>query len=204
MPLRLLLISHAATSATRLAAFPKDEAIEASWEKRTAALASSLPRADQIYRAPERRTLETATALGLEAQSLDALRDLDHGRWAGDGFDAVLGREPEALGAWTSNPAAAPHGGESIEALIERLAPWLAERQRLGGRVIAVTHPAVIRAALVIVLGAPATSFWRIDIAPLTRVELRGDGRRWLLRAIAPWTERHPPTDPEVCETGGT
>ncbi len=186
MSLRLLMISHAATIATRRAAFPADEAIEPIWHTRATALAPSLPRADRIYFGPERRTMETANALGLEAEVAEALRDIDLGRWAGEAFEAVLRREPDAIAQWTADPAAHPHGGESIEGLIARIAPWLAERQSAGGRAIAITQPAVVRAALVTALGAPAATFWRIDIAPLTRVELRNDGRRWMLRSILP------------------
>ncbi|CAG4897425.1 histidine phosphatase family protein [Paraburkholderia gardini] len=40
-------------------------------------------------------------------------------------------------------------------------------------QVVALTHAVVIRAALIHVLGAPAESFGRIGIAPLSIVELR-------------------------------
>nr|BFE80044.1 hypothetical protein GCM10020093_026450 [Planobispora longispora] len=49
------------------------------------------------------------------------------------------------------------------------------------GRTVAVTHPAVVRAAVVHALGAPARSFWRVDVAPLARVSLTGRGGRWRL-----------------------
>src|SRR5664279_5231262 len=57
MSARLLLISHAATSATRRAAFPLDEGIEAV----TAPKPWELPRADRAWCGPERRTRETAS-----------------------------------------------------------------------------------------------------------------------------------------------
>jgi broad specificity phosphatase PhoE len=47
---------------------------------------------------------------------------------------------------------------------------------------IAVTHAAVIRAAVIGVLGAPPQSFWRIDVEPMSLVDLRSDKRRWALR----------------------
>ncbi|OOL28057.1 histidine phosphatase, partial [Rhodococcus rhodochrous] len=50
------------------------------------------------------------------------------------------------------------------------------------GRVVAVTHPAVIRAATVHAFGAPAAGFWRIDVRPLAQVRLHGRGGRWSLR----------------------
>ena len=50
---------------------------------------------------------------------------------------------------------------------------------------MAVTHPAVIRAVILIALDAPPKSFWRIDIAPASRTVLHFRGR-WTLR----WGQR--------------
>jgi broad specificity phosphatase PhoE len=50
--------------------------------------------------------------------------------------------------------------------------------------VVAVTHPAVIRAAIILALDAKPLSFWRIDIPPLYRVRLRGNSGRWTLLSI--------------------
>ena len=56
---------------------------------------------------------------------------------------------------------------------------------RQPARLTAVTHPAVIRAAILIALEAPPKSFWRIDIAPASRTVLHFRGR-WTLR----WGQR--------------
>ena len=186
MPTRLVLLSHAETAATRRAAFPLDEPIEAIGAETVAALANRLRRADRLYTAPERRTRETAATLGLSADSQMLLADINLGRWQGKTFDEMLGEGPEAIAAWTSDPASRTHGGESVEEVIARVSPWLDRQREEGGRVIAITHPAIIRAAIVIVLGAPAASFWRIDVGPLTQAELRTDGRRWTLRSLRP------------------
>jgi broad specificity phosphatase PhoE len=53
---------------------------------------------------------------------------------------------------------------------------WVIDDQ---GRVVAVTHAAVVRAAIVLAVDAKPASFWRIDIAPLCRVRLRGEHGRW-------------------------
>jgi broad specificity phosphatase PhoE len=52
------------------------------------------------------------------------------------------------------------------------------------GRSVAVTHPAVIRAAIVVAIEAKPVSFWRIDIAPLSIVDLGSNGSRWTLKSI--------------------
>lgn len=184
MPARLLLIAHAPTAATRTASFPLDESIEDHGWSDAERLRPRLIRADRIYAAPEQRARQTAEALGLEAESQMLLADINLGRWKGKTFDDMLAEGPEAIAAWTSDPASRVHGGESVDELIARIRPWLEHQSEDGGRVVAVTHPAVMRAAIVIVLGAPAASFWRIDISPLARVDLRSDGRRWTLRGI--------------------
>jgi broad specificity phosphatase PhoE len=97
----------------------------------------------------------------------------------------IAAAEPEAVAAWLADPNAAPHGGESLTALVGRVADWL-DSDRIRGRTLAVTHAAVMRAAVVHVLGAPVRSFWRIDVAPLSIIELRRNGRRWTLHASQP------------------
>jgi broad specificity phosphatase PhoE len=185
MPTRLLLIAHGATAATRRAAFPLDEPIEAAAHELANAIAPNLMPAHRHYTAPERRCRETAEALGLAAEPQTLLADLDLGRWRGKSFDAMLEEGPQAIAAWTSDPASRVHGGESVDELLARVKPWLERQREEGGKVIAVTHPAVLRAAVTLIIGAPSSSFWRIDIGPLAQVELRGDDRRWTLRGIA-------------------
>jgi broad specificity phosphatase PhoE len=63
------------------------------------------------------------------------------------------------------------------------VAGWLDDLRGEPGHTLAVTHAAVIRAAILAVIGAPAACFARIDVTPLGLTDLRGDGRRWTLRA---------------------
>lgn len=68
--------------------------------------------------------------------------------------------------------------------MCERVGRWL---ESAGpGRVVAVVEPEVIRAATVRALGAPESAFWRVDVLPLTAVELTGRTGRWNLRAGRP------------------
>ncbi|HEY2874662.1 MAG TPA: histidine phosphatase family protein [Reyranella sp.] len=182
-PTRLTWICHAATAATRQAAFPGDEVIEDRQHAAAHALASEIGAHDRIFVAPERRTRQTAEALGLAASVDPDLRDCDYGRWSGRSLADLSEAEPDALSAWLAEPDVAPPGGESVADTIRRMAAWLDRHAGDATRLVAVSHPAVIRAAVVHVLEAPATSFWRIGVAPLGLVRLSHDGRRWTLMA---------------------
>jgi broad specificity phosphatase PhoE len=120
-----------------------------------------------------------------EGFTVDAVfRDLDYGRWRGRGLAEIQESEPDSLMAWIGDAAAAPHGGESIAAAIIRIGDWLAGRMSAGGHTVAVTHPAIVRAAIVSILEAPHESFWKVDVRPFSIAEITGDGRRWALRSF--------------------
>ncbi len=184
MTTRLSLISHAATQAQRRAAFPLDQALEEQEISKITSLAWKAPRTQKVLSAPELRTQQTAQALGLTATIAVELRDCDYGVWQGQELSSLQTQDPEGIAAWLEDPAAAPHGGESIADLVGRVGYWLDQRQD-DGHTIAVTHPAVIRGAVVHILNAPLHSFWRVDIAPLTVTDLRFNGRVWTLRSCA-------------------
>ncbi|GGK56381.1 histidine phosphatase family protein [Nocardia camponoti] len=172
--LRVDLIGHGLTEAMRKTRFPVDEPLDVS-----AKLPDYQPLPDaRVLTGPERRTRETAMGLGLQSAPDQRLRDLDAGSWRG----TAMGSLPQdQLFAWLTDPAFRGHKGESITELIDRTRFWLAEVASEAVDLIAVTHPAVIRAALVAVLDAPAASFWRIDVAPgsITRLHYRSS---WTLR----------------------
>lgn len=182
---RLFLLCHGPTKATRRAAFPLDEPVEPKGIGAAAALAAGLPSFARRFASPAISAQQTVAALGLTAEAVEALRDCGWGRWRGQTLDEVAATEPEAVTSWLADPEAAPHGGESVAALIRRVGGWM-DASGVPGRVLAVTHPAVIRAALVHALGAPAPCFWRIDIPPLSIVELGYDAQRWRWRAGPP------------------
>ena len=126
-------------------------------------------------------SLPRPTALSLRAVAEPLLRDCDFGRWAGRPIAEVERDEGERLAQWLAEPAAAPHGGESIVALIARAGTWLAGLEKLTGQIVAITHQSVIRATLVHALDASPHAFWRIDVPPLAIVELTHNEKRWAL-----------------------
>jgi broad specificity phosphatase PhoE len=185
---RITLVCHATTRALRAATFGGDDTLDEPGRAAAERLAGSLGHVDRCWSSPALRARETATALGLTAEVDERLRDCDFGRWTGLRFQQVLLREPRKLVSWIRKPESAPHGGETIPKVLERVSAWMAERARDQGHTVAVTHSAVIRAAIIHVIQAELPSFWRIDVLPLSRTDLRTNGRRWVLRSLAPMT----------------
>ncbi|MGH3531729.1 MAG: histidine phosphatase family protein [Mycobacterium sp.] len=178
---RLTLVSHAMTDAMAARRFPADEPLnEIGRRQAEAAAGLDINRGTRQLAGPEQRALQTAELLGLQAVVEPRLADLDCGRWRGE---ALRDRSPEELEAWLTDPGQAPHGGESIVSLIDRAARWLDSVTSSTLSTVAVTHPAVIRAAILLALGAPPKSFWRLDIAPVSRTVMHFRGDVWTLRS---------------------
>ena len=176
---RLTLVSHAMTDAMAAVRFPADEPLSDTGRRQAEVVAGLDIRGSQQLAGPERRARETAELLGLDASTEPQLADLDCGRWRGQTLDAVRATD---LQAWLTDPAAAPHGGESIVDLTERVAGWLSSLIEGPPRTVAVTHPSVIRAAILLALDIPPKSFWRIDIAPVGRTTMHYRNDCWTLR----------------------
>ncbi len=181
---RLTLIRHAPSAATRRSAFPLDEPLDARALDEARALRPRLDRADAAWTSPAARARQTAEALGLDAQLAPAIDEYDFGAWRGRTLAELDEEDPVAVAAWIEDPAAAPHGGESLLALLDRVQGWLSARAGDGQRVVAVTHAGVIRAALVCALAAPVEAFWRLDVAPLSRTVLHAHDGRWTVRGV--------------------
>ncbi|MDT5125967.1 MAG: hypothetical protein QOH54_1611 [Mycobacterium sp.] len=176
---RLTLVSHAMTDAMAAGRFPTDESVNAVGHRQVDATVELGP-VDSALCGPEKRTRQTADLLGLRAKTDPRLADLDCGAWRGNVLGGVL---PADLAVWLTEPAQAPHGGESVVDLIGRIRGWLDSVSGQRGRLVAVTHPSVIRAAILVVLDAPARSFWRVDVGPASHTVLHFRGQVWTLRS---------------------
>lgn len=194
---RLSLITHAMTDALHRASFPGDEPVNAMGLRD---LARIEPQPGTVFAGPERRTTETASRLFSDATAHPGLADISYGEWAGRALTDLTDAE---AASWLTDTAATPPGGESIDDLFARVAGWLTEvaaglgddggpgghvgrgNTEVRGKCVAVTHPAVVRAVIVLAMGAPALSFWRVDVAPLTRTALHCRGGRWTLRSVS-------------------
>jgi broad specificity phosphatase PhoE len=176
---RLTLVSHAMTDAMAAGRFPRDEPLNALGQRQIDAT-TDLGVVDAAVCAPEKRTRQTAELLGLRAETEPLLADLNCGAWRGS---VLTGVGPADLTLWLTDPSQAPHGGESVADLVTRVGGWLDSLADRRGRLVAVTHPGVIRAAIIFALNAPSKSFWRIDVGPVSRTVMHLRGGAWTLRS---------------------
>lgn len=183
---RLTLVAHAETASARRGSFPVgDEALGPRGHAAIDAFVGSLPRSEEAVTSPALAARETAHAFGLDATIDEALRDLDVGRWRGQTMEAIAAKAAADASAFIAEPSFAAHGGESIADLVERVSSWLDRRKESRIPVLAITHAAVLRAAIMGILQAPPTAFWHLDVVPLQMLTLTTDGRRWVVRSFA-------------------
>ncbi|MEU9606495.1 histidine phosphatase family protein [Streptomyces sp. NPDC048057] len=181
MTLRVMLLATGGALDGADAVFGGEGGVGGREEVAVRGVAGRVARAGTTYTGPSKRCRETADVLGRTAAVEDALGDWDMGRWRGRTLADVAAGEPDAVAAWLGDPAAVPHGGESLLALCERVGGWL-DGLAHAGRVLAVAEPAVVRAAVVHALRLPPPVFWRLDVRPLAVTELSGRSGRWNLR----------------------
>lgn len=179
MALRLTLIAHARTLASKQARFPLDEPVEIDREPRNREWSKMFGRRARFVCGPELRTRQTAALFSDDVGISDSLSDCDFGCWGGRRVEEI---EPAEMGAWIHNSEAAPHGGESIHEVCQRVGDWM-DSLSGNGHIVAVTHPFLMRAALLKVLHCPPASFHTIDIEPLSAVDFRFNGV-WRMRAV--------------------
>ncbi|AWT42068.1 MULTISPECIES: histidine phosphatase family protein [Streptomyces] len=186
MPLRVTFVAAARSSPLLAERFQDDRPLDqAGWDAVQQVAADLLPlaAADLRYCSPTPRSRATGDALGYAPLVQLALRDCDMGRWRGLTLGEAMAREPSLVDAWLADPRSTPHGGESLLAFIGRVGGWLDTRPvEEGCRIVAVAEPSVIRAALVYALKAPPSTYWNIDVRPLSTTTVTGRAGRWNLR----------------------
>ncbi|MHB8691516.1 MAG: histidine phosphatase family protein [Solirubrobacteraceae bacterium] len=189
---RLLLVRHGPTSASDARAFPLDEPLSAAGREFAASLRGALPAAGAWLSSPAARCLQTVAALHASAAIEPRIAECDFGTWAGQTLGALNASDPDGVGRWMLDPAAAPHGGESLQRFYERVSAWLdsvasrdakaeADASAAEPPIVAVTHGGVIKAAVVHALGAPLKDFWQVSAAPLSVTELALRQASWEL-----------------------
>ena len=74
----------------------------------------------------------------------------------------------------------------AVVEVLTRVAAWLHTLAERSATVLAITHPAVVRAAIATALGSGPAAFRRIDVGPLTRARLSHTNGIWTLAALLP------------------
>ncbi|MBP8919087.1 MAG: histidine phosphatase family protein [Micropruina sp.] len=144
-----------------------------------------------MFSAPEPACRQTADALlagrGTDTPVvvLDGLRQPDYGSWAGLSYAEVSVQDPGGLEEWLRDPAAAPHGGESLAAHAARVAGVLDDLALANRTAIVVVTPATLRAACVHALDAGSGALHHLEARPGASARLNRTAR-WRLSALLP------------------
>jgi broad specificity phosphatase PhoE len=178
VPTTILLVRHGETDWNRERRFQghADTPLNEAGRRQAGELAERLrdEGLTAVYTSPLRRAAETADIvaehLGLEAEELEALREIDVGDWQGLTVDDVRERFPGRLedaghSGWPN--------GETYDQLSARVLPALVglEQRHHGDRVLGVTHAGPIRAALAAAAGLSHEES-RSQIGPLANCAL--------------------------------
>ena len=178
MPATIVLVRHGETDWNRENRFQghADTPLNEDGRSQARELADMLrgESVTALYTSPLRRASETATivaeTLGVEARTLEALREIDVGSWEGLTIDEVRERYPERSDEdWRSGW----EDGETYEELSRRVVPTLVAlgSRHDGGLVVGVTHAGPIRAAIAASMGLSYNDA-RPYIGPLTNCAL--------------------------------
>jgi len=181
VPVRVTFLTTPATREQRAGIFAEDEPLGEDALVRLDAVGWKKTTGTRVWSSPERRAVDCARRLGLEAEVAAELRECDFGRWRGRGLKEVLGEDADGLGRWLGDVTAAPHGGESFAELAVRVGWWMEE---LSETAVVVTHASVVRAAVAHALSAPVEASLRIEVGPLTKTELVWHRGQWRLRFV--------------------
>jgi probable phosphoglycerate mutase len=177
-PTRLVLLRHGSTAFTlekRFSGGGVDPGLDerGRWEAERAATAIAKRwQVDTVITSPLRRAVETAAiaaqALGRPVATHDGFRECEFGAWEGHTFAEIERRWPAELAAWLGSTGVAAPGGESFDAVGERVAAARDQvvKQHAGQTVLVVTHVTPIKMLVRFALGAPATALFRMELEP--------------------------------------
>jgi broad specificity phosphatase PhoE len=184
---RLLLVRHGETAPNRRGVLlgRADPELTPEGQRQAellgVALAPATPRL--VVTSPLRRARATAAAIarwaGTDLVVDERLVEVDYGSWEGRRLDEL----PAAVvGAWRSDPARRPPGGESLADVGTRVGSLAAALLGDGGTVVAVSHVSPIKAAVAWALGVDDGVAWRmhLGLASVTRLGVRPDGTPYL------------------------
>jgi len=184
---RLLLVRHGQTHTSRDDTFcgVTEVPLTAIGCSQSQYLAERLRRehVDALYCSPQQRARETAApiahALEKEIRTRSALREMDFGEWE-NRLRADLAREyPHELEEWERGSwMAHPPGGETQQAVIDRIVPCIIEvlAAHMGQTVVVVSHKSALRLLIghLLHMTPPESRNLRLDPASLSELRVTG------------------------------
>ncbi|WP_026316910.1 bifunctional RNase H/acid phosphatase [Actinokineospora enzanensis] len=121
-----------------------------------------------------------ADALGAKVRVHEGLVETDFGDWEGRTFTEAYERDPALHDRWLADTSVPPPGGESFDAVHERVARVRDELlvEHAGRTVLVVSHVTPIKALLRLALEVGPSLLFRLhlDLASLSIVEFYPDG----------------------------
>lgn len=188
-PTRLLLLRHGQTelSVQRRYSGRGNPALTEVGRRQADAAARYLAQRggiSAVFSSPLQRAYDTgaaaAKALGLDVTVDDDLIETDFGAWEGLTFAEAAERDPELHRRWLRDTSTAPPGGESFDAVTDRVSR---ARERIvaahqGTTVLVVSHVTPIKMLLREALDAGPGILYRLhlDLASLSIAEFYSDG----------------------------
>ncbi|MBF6213093.1 bifunctional RNase H/acid phosphatase [Nocardia puris] len=128
-----------------------------------------------------RETAEAAAAaLRVPVHTHDGLIETDFGEWEGLTFGEAAERDPELHARWLGDPSVPAPGGESFDAVRERVEAVRRDLTGLyaGSNIVLVSHVTPIKTLLQLALGVGPSLLYRLhlDLASLSIAEFYPDG----------------------------
>ena len=160
-------------------------------ELQTERLARSLAalRPDVVVTSPLQRARSlgerTAREAQLELEVTPELREIHRGRWQGLGVKELHERKAAAVRSFYEDPwRFDAHGGESDEALLQRMEPALRRllTEHAGKRIVITTHYNVVRVFTAAALGVPPARSFALRIDTAHTALLVDEAHGWTLR----------------------
>ncbi|WP_280460243.1 bifunctional RNase H/acid phosphatase [Nocardia carnea] len=188
-PTRFLLLRHGQTELSVQRRYsgrgnPPLTAVGREQAARAAKMLAAKGDIGAVVTSPLGRARETAeaaaAALGLEVRVIDGLTETDFGDWEGLTFREAAERDPDLHARWLGDPSLPAPGGESFDAVRERVEDTRRDlvARYPGANIVVVSHVTPIKTLLQLALGVGPSLLYRLhlDLASLSLAEFYPDG----------------------------
>lgn len=188
-PTRFLLLRHGQTELSIQRRYsgrgnPPLTAVGREQAARAAKMLAARGDIGAVVTSPLGRARETAeaaaAALGTEVRVIEGLTETDFGAWEGLTFREAAERDPDLHARWLGDPSLPAPGGESFDAVRERVESVRRDlvARYPGENVVVVSHVTPIKTLLQLALGVGPSLLYRLhlDLASLSLAEFYPDG----------------------------